>query len=152
MGLREKNRKHARMLSSLSYATTIAFLKSGALKNGVELIEVNPAYTSVIGRVKFAKKYGLSLHHSAAFCIARRAFRFSENPPLSLENIPDGRKSHIALLMPARIRGKHIWSFWSEVNRKLKTELVAHFRAIRNRSSDPPWPIREIKNSRELLA
>ena len=82
-------------------------MKSKALKNGVEIIEVNPAYTSIIGRVKFAKKYGLSIHLSAAFCIARRALRLLENPSTSLENIPDGRGDHIALSRPVRIRGKH---------------------------------------------
>jgi IS605 OrfB family transposase len=149
--LREKTKKHARMLSSFSYKTIISFLKSRALKNGIEVIEVNPAYTSLIGRVKFAKKYGLSIDHSAAFCIARRALRLSENPPTSLGNIPDGRGDHVALSLPARIRGKHIWSFWNRVSRKLKTELAAHFRAIKKRSLDPPLPVLETGNSRKLL-
>jgi hypothetical protein len=35
--------------------------------------EVNPAYTSVIGRNKFSCRYGLSSHSAAALVIARRS-------------------------------------------------------------------------------
>jgi IS605 OrfB family transposase len=137
--LREKNKKYSRMLSSFSYKTIINFLNAKAFKNGIAIFFVHPAYTSVIGRVKFAKQYGLTIHISSAFCIARRALRLSENPPLSLENVPDGKGDHLTLSLPVRIRGKHVWSFWNGVSKKLKAELAAHFRAIKNRSSDPPF-------------
>lgn len=39
---------------------------------------VNPAYSSVIGRHKFARRYGISGHLAAALVIARRAQGFSE--------------------------------------------------------------------------
>jgi IS605 OrfB family transposase len=40
--------------------------------------KVNPAYTSVIGRFKYMKKYGLSVHESAAFVIGRRGLGYQE--------------------------------------------------------------------------
>lgn len=80
--LREKGTSYARMLSSFAYSSILTHLKSRAQKQGIALKEINPAYTSIIGRVKFCKRYGLSIHHAAALVIARRFFRFSEQPPL----------------------------------------------------------------------
>jgi IS605 OrfB family transposase len=48
------------------------------LKFGFTLKKVNPAYTSVIGRFKYSKQYGLSVHEAAAFVIGRRGLDFEE--------------------------------------------------------------------------
>lgn len=143
--------KQARMLSSFSYQMILQTIKARAFRFGSEVIQVNPAFTSVIGRMKFAKKYGLSIHHAAAFCIARRLYGFSEKPSRSSEEIPDGKEGHVVLPLPVRNRGDHIWRFWGRCSKKLRAVLAAHFRAIRNRSLDPPLPILEIGSSRELL-
>ena len=39
---------------------------------GVEINQVNPAFSSVVGRVKFMERYGLSVHQAAALVLARR--------------------------------------------------------------------------------
>jgi IS605 OrfB family transposase len=39
---------------------------------------VNPAYTSQIGKRKYRKGFGLSVHEAAAFCIGRRYYGFGE--------------------------------------------------------------------------
>jgi IS605 OrfB family transposase len=132
--LKEKGAKYARMLSSFAYRSILTHLKARAQKQGIEVKEVNPAYTSMIGKVKFSKRYGLSIHQAAALVIARRFFRFSEKPPSRLVNIPDGKGGHVALPLPVRNRGKHVCSFWRTLGRKLLVVLAAHFRAIKNRS------------------
>jgi len=145
------NSKQSRMLSSLSYNFIIETIKSRSFRFGCEVFQVNPAYTSVIGRVKFSKRYGLSIHHAAAFCIARRIYGFSEHPPLSSEFIPDGKGNHVIFSLPARNRGERDWSFWGRFSKKFRAVLAAHFRAIKHRSSDPPRPILATGNSRGLL-
>jgi IS605 OrfB family transposase len=132
--LREKRTSFARMLSSFAYSSILTYLKSRAQKEGVEIQEVNPAYTSIIGRVKFSKRYGLSIHHAAALVIARRSLRFSEKPASSLKDIPDGRGGHVALSLPARNRDEHVWTFWRRLGKKLSAVLAAHFQAMKNRS------------------
>jgi IS605 OrfB family transposase len=74
--LTEKSKKYARMLSGLTYVTFKEMLFSKAQKCGVEVILVNPAFTSVTGHFKFMRKYGLSSHASAAMTIARRGMSF----------------------------------------------------------------------------
>lgn len=127
------NPKHARMLSSLAYSNIKNNLNSKAWKEGVQVEQVNPAFTSCIGRVKFSKRYGLSVHHAAALVIGRRCLKFSERIPSYLGQIPDGKDGHVTLSLPARNRDKHVWSSWKILNAELKTVLAAHFRA-RNRS------------------
>jgi len=134
------NKKYARMLSSLAYTTILTTIKSRAWRFGVKVKEVNPAYTSVIGQVKFATRYGLTIHESAALCIARRFQGVSESLPRHLEKIPDGKSGHVALPLPVRNRGKHVWTLWGQVKKKLLAVLAAHFRATKKRSSSRPQP------------
>ena len=111
----------------------------------IEIMEINPAYTSVIGRVKFAKRYGLSTHQAAALVIGRRSMKCSEKPPNHLVEIPDNKGSMRAFFLPERNRKKHLWSFWGEVFGILKTVDVPHFQATNSRSSNTPLPICEIE-------
>ena len=135
--LKENSLFYARMLSSFAYTSLLNHVKSRAQKYGIEIKEVNPAYTSMIGRVKFSKRYGLSIHHAAALVIARRSLRFSEKLPSRLTDIPDGRGGHVALSVPVRNRFEHVWTLWRRLNKKLSVVLAAHFRAIKNRSMSP---------------
>ncbi len=102
--LREVSDRHARTLSHFAYAAFHALLVSRAAREGVEVIEVNPAYTSVIGKVKFMARYGLSPHGAAAVAIARRGLKFGER-----------LRSGNARPLPARNRGRHVWSDWGRV-------------------------------------
>lgn len=75
--LTECGAKYSRMLSGLTYSTFKSMLESRAKRFGVEIIKVNPAFTSLIGHFKFMKKYGISSHSSASMVIARRGLRFN---------------------------------------------------------------------------
>jgi IS605 OrfB family transposase len=76
--LKDQSASYARMLSSFAYAKIQTTFRRSAIRAGVELVDINPAYTSVIGQVNYAERYGLSVHISAAVSIARRAAQFSE--------------------------------------------------------------------------
>ncbi len=129
--------KGARLLSSFAYGLLFSSLKARAFKHGIAVHIVNPAYTSIMGLVNYAKRYGISSHLAAAFCIARRYQKFSESPCSSKGNVPDGKGGHVAFVLPVRNRTKHVWHFWAQVKKKLKTVLAAHFRAMSNRSMSP---------------
>ena len=72
--LEGESRKYSRMLSSFSYGKIKACFISRGYREGVEVHQVNPAFTSVIGRVKFSERYGLSVHQAAALVLARSAY------------------------------------------------------------------------------
>ena len=64
-------------------------------------ILVSPAYSSVIGRVKFIERYGLSVHQAAALALARRLLGCSERIPRRWV-CPVGNGVHVAFTVPAR--------------------------------------------------
>ena len=79
--LEGEDRRYSRMLSSFSYGKVKAYFISRGYRQGVEVQQVNPAFTSVIGRVKFMERYGLSVHQAAALVLARRLLGCSEASP-----------------------------------------------------------------------
>jgi IS605 OrfB family transposase len=139
--------KNARMLSSFVDSKFRAFLESRASRFGVRLYKVNPAFTSVIGRVKYASRYGLTVHHAAALVIARRLCRFSERAPSNCQDevlIPNNKGGYVTFSLPVRNRGKHVWSFWRRVSRKLKSVVYAtpvRAAVLTDRSSQTQGPL-----------
>ena len=129
------NSRYSRMLSSFAYKAIILGIKFRAFRFGVEVQEVNPAFTSIIGRVKFSKRYGLSVHGSAALCVGQRFLGISEKVPRHQAEIADGKGGHVTLLLPVRNRGEHVWTSWRRILKKLPAVLVAHFQATKKRSS-----------------
>jgi hypothetical protein len=127
------------MLSAFAYASTIAHLKSRGQTRGIEVHSVNPAFTSLIGRVKFAKRYGVTIHMAAALCIGRRFLGVSERMPQGQRDIPDGKGGHVTLDLPVRNRSRHVWHQWGQLNRKFSVALTAHFRAV---NTDPRTPLK----------
>jgi len=133
--LREESTSYARMLSSFAYQAILTHLKARGASKGVEVHGVNPAYTSLIGRVKFATRYGLTIHHGAALSIGRRFLGVSERMPQGQRDIPDGKGRHVTLVLPVRNRSRHVWCQWGQLRQKFRAALTAHFRTGENRSS-----------------
>jgi IS605 OrfB family transposase len=126
--LERSNKKMARMLSSFSYEKILSCIKARAEDSGTECIEINPAFTSVIGKFKFAKRYGISNHQAAACAIARRGLKLSERP---------NRRDHVASFLPVRNRNKHVWAHWGKVSRNKAALAVLSSLASRQSSSPP---------------
>jgi IS605 OrfB family transposase len=110
--LGEKSRKYARMLSGWAYSEFYKQLSSILSNRGIELIAVNPAYSSIIGLVKYLRMYGLASDESAALVIARRAMNKSEKIPRSLTAYFEVNSQ------------KHVWSQWSQLNKQIKRSAV----------------------------
>ena len=73
------NKKYNKMISSFPYAKFKKALESMCYRYGIELKQVNPAYTSFIGRNKYMKQLGISVHSAAAIIIARRGQNKTEH-------------------------------------------------------------------------
>jgi IS605 OrfB family transposase len=56
-------------------------LKRVAVLKGVEVVEVNPAYTSIIGMLKYAPQLSIDKDIAGAYVIGRRALGFKEDMP-----------------------------------------------------------------------
>ncbi|MDT7911815.1 MAG: IS200/IS605 family accessory protein TnpB-related protein, partial [Thermocrinis sp.] len=62
-------------------------LKRVARLKGVEVVEVNPAYTSVIGMLKYAPQLSIDKDIASAYVIGRRALGFKEDMPENYEKL-----------------------------------------------------------------
>jgi IS605 OrfB family transposase len=62
-------------------------LKRVAMLKGLEVIEVNPAYTSIIGILKYAPQLNIDKDIAGAYVIGRRALGFKEDTPENYEKL-----------------------------------------------------------------
>ena len=143
--LEGESRKYGRMLSSFSYGKVLGFFQSRGFREGVGVHQVNPAFSSLIGRVKFQERYGLSVHQAAALVLARRLLGFSERVPCRKTITclaADG--GHVTFSAPVRKRGKHVWSQWGAIGRGLRAAHGAQRRPVAASDlddvPDPPLP------------
>ena len=135
--LEGESRQYRRMLSSFSYGKVKACFMSRGHRQGVEVHQVNPAFSSVIGRVKFMERYGLSVHQAAALVLARRLLGCSERIPRRWV-CPVGNGVQVAFTVPARKRVKHVWTYWGAISGQLRPALAAQHRlGKRKRGANP---------------
>ncbi len=131
--------RQSRLLSALAYKQAGAMIRAACFRAGAEVIEINPAYTSVIGAVNHAQVHGVSGHIGAACAIARRGLGLSERTPRATAIIPVRNGSHLTLDLPVRNRTRHVWSYWAAVRARLTAAHVAHYRS--GALNKPPAPL-----------
>ncbi len=100
---------YRRMLSNFAYKKFHSMILSKAYLFGVQVIEVNPAYSSIIGKYKFSQNRGISVHIAAAFVLARRAFRFSERLPAR------------SALWLTEYGHRHVWALWKSFSSSISS-------------------------------
>ena len=106
----EASRAYNLMLSNLATSTFKEALISRCSRYGIGLHTIDPAFTSVIGMIKFMPKYGLNSGTAAAMTIARRAMGMSERAPTCLVRPED--------------RARHSWRTWNRISRYLKSNHI----------------------------
>ncbi|WP_310461034.1 IS200/IS605 family accessory protein TnpB-related protein [Sphaerotilus sp.] len=139
----------ARMLSALAYRDFDSMLRAAAFRAGIDVIAVNPAYTSVIGAVNHAARLGISVHAAAAFAIARRGLGLKERPFAAYRStatdcqhgiaaVPVRNGGHVTFALPARNRAKHVWTQWAAVRSSQSAAHAGHFRSGTAKAAPAP--------------
>lgn len=77
----KQNKKYNEMLHSLAYSSFYEFIKRACFKHNIHLSEVNPAYTSIIGKEKYSEVKKLNVHVAASYVIGRKGLGFIDNRP-----------------------------------------------------------------------
>jgi len=107
-------RKSRRIRHNFSYRTMIDKIKVEALRNGIEVIEVNPSYTSVIGMLKYSPQYMLTKDISASYVIARRGLGKKERLPKNyvklLQSLTSEELTNLKKELSKTIKNKYIKS------------------------------------------
>jgi IS605 OrfB family transposase len=86
----DPNPRFNRRTNSFAYRQLSDSIQRTALRAGINVKLVNPAYTSWIGQIKYAEPFGLSRHTAAAYVIARRGLGLDEDLPKQIvEKLPE---------------------------------------------------------------
>ena len=133
--LEGRSPKSARTLSSLGYGRFQEYVVSRGQREGVEVVGVNPAFSSVMGRVKYMERLGLTVHQAAAYVLARRLLGYSESVPDRVD-CPDGDGARVTFTVPEAFglgkRLKHVWTLWGMISGRL-----IQARVVRRRRGPP---------------
>jgi len=84
--------KLRKILQFFSYRRILKKIESLANQEGIEIVKVNPAFTSVIGMMKYCPQYFIDKDVAGAYVIGRKALGFQEKIP---ENYKKLLKSQI---------------------------------------------------------
>jgi IS605 OrfB family transposase len=84
--------KLRKILQFFSYRRILKKIESLAIREGIEVVKVNPAFTSLIGMIKYCPQYFIDKDIAGAYVIGRKALGFKEEIP---ENYKKLLKSQI---------------------------------------------------------
>ena len=122
--LKQMSPKQAKLLSGFAYSTYQSVLQRKCEMAGIELISVNPAYTSQIGHHKFMKMYGISSHESAALVIGRKCLNFKRIEKVPQHHILNKKKKDQILKMDRLSQWKEICKQWKKYSFNNKIYLL----------------------------
>jgi IS605 OrfB family transposase len=74
-------------LQKWAYKGLLQKIEIVARRNGIQVIKVNPAYTSIIGKLKYAPLYNIDKDTAGAYVIARRGLGFKETLPKNYQKL-----------------------------------------------------------------
>lgn len=115
---KEVSAKFNRLSHSFCYRKILEGIERRCFREGVELINVHPAYTSLIGRLKYQPQYHISVHQAASLVIARRGIGISnEKVPKKLINLC------VKATQENEFKHQSNWKQWSMVKETLTTML-----------------------------
>jgi len=105
-------RKSRRIRHYFGYRSLLEKVKLLAKREGVEVIEVDPAYTSVIGMLKYAPQFMVSKDIAAAYVIARRGLGLRERIPhnymLLLSRLDVNNLEELKEYVRKAVKNKHL--------------------------------------------
>jgi len=102
------SRKLNRIFHNFTFYRLIDAIAREAKQQGVAIRRVNPAFSSIIGQMKYQEVYPhLAVHEAAAYVLARRGLGFIDMPVG-----PQRKIAEEALEARLSKRKLHYWAFW----------------------------------------
>lgn len=127
-----------RKLSALAYSAIYELFCARAQDHGVEVITVDPSYTSTQGRVCYAARRGWTVHQAAAGVIARRGQGFSEKAPVSgTLRVREGGLA-VEQVIPEEIARSDADHRWPKLHRLLQQAIASHYKTRGRRRDGQP--------------
>ena len=108
------NKKKNVQLSSFAYGKIKELIHARSKDAGLEVLEVNPAYTSIIGSLKYKQRQGISIHKSASMVIGRRGMKLKEKETVCQLELSESARNQISKLIGN--------TYWAAAQKHFKKE------------------------------
>jgi IS605 OrfB family transposase len=108
-------RKLRKVLGKFSYERILSKIERLCPLNGIEIIKVNPAYTSIQGKLKYSSQLNIDKDIAGAYVIARRGLGLKEKVPKNYQKLLKDKRFLSYLELSLKQRQK-------ELEEKLKKE------------------------------
>ena len=110
------NRNRNRKVTRFAYDKMDKSVEGCGARKGVGVIAKHPAYTSVIGKMKYMRAFGIPIHAAAAYVVGRRGMGFKDRAPATYRKVvPDSKMK------------KHHWAHWRFLHRHLSEVMTKSF-------------------------
>jgi len=139
-GLHYGNKKSNRKVSSFAYEKMTASALSQGFKRKFTTYFVNPAYTSLTGKIRYMKKMGISIHQAASYVIGLRGMGLDD-----LCRPPD----EIICMLPQSLRDANPWVQWKKIS-KMAAGVRTH--AFYRNITEDDWGNRKKRGLKNYIA
>lgn len=132
-----RNTESKRKLSSLGYRATRDLFCARAQDAGVEVITVNPAYTSTQGLVLLATQRGWTVHQAAAGVIGRRGLGYAEVAPATGTLFVPVEGTAVECAIPEEIVQSDVSRRWPMLHLRIQQAIKLHYRGRSKKANQP---------------
>jgi IS605 OrfB family transposase len=126
--LQGRNPQSRRKLSALGYRALQQLFHARARDAGVEVIHVNPAYTSTQGQVRYATRRGWTIHMAAAGVIAGRGQEYSEKAPVCGTQVVSVAGAAVEWAIPEEVARSNASQRWPLLHKELQRTIASYYR------------------------
>ena len=138
------NKKKNRALGNFTWRQLLTAIEYKARRSGVEAKKVNPAWTSVIGRLNYCDN--IKVHEAAAYVIGRRGLGYKER-------IPDWLRVLVSQTLQEEGNRKSNWKIWSDLKKLTVPDCRAFVpQRVKRRVKDPPSGLNGLEMSKSQIA
>jgi IS605 OrfB family transposase len=86
------NKKKRKILSRFSYKRILEKIERLCKLSGIEIIKINPSYTSIQGKLKYSPQLNIDKDISGAYVIGRRGLELKEKVPKNYKKLLNDKK------------------------------------------------------------
>jgi IS605 OrfB family transposase len=128
------NKKRNRKLNQLK-TSMLTMLERKCARHGIAVRKVHPAYTTIIGSLKYSWSFNLSNHILASYVIARRGLGFMEPLPACYKRL----LAQVGGVLKPRLKPSSPYYQWAQLY-----DLFKHYGVTPFRSPDPATNLKRI--------
>ena len=133
---KKRNRKVTQFKTSM-----LPLLERKCARRGIAVIKIHPAYTSIIGELKYSRSFNLSRHVLASYVIARRGLGFREAIPAFYKRL----LAQVGGVLKPRLNPSSPYYQWAQLYDLFKQRGITSFTPSETSSYKPSAIMKKLR-------